>query len=282
MSLRPSPVSGLRRAVRLWRVVLVVWFVSAAVFVPAYLVVDLALGPTVANLPDRDLPLGDDLLIIENTLRPVAKPLATAILSGWLALWGWSVLWHAGVVRWILWSGAVDVRLSEVLGHGVVWWWRYFRLSLTSVLIVFLVDVVLWAPLEVAIRRAETEGTGVRAAVLLAIGVVATLVVAATCWLATLHAAWLLGQADRRSAVLAWVQGLGQSVRRPFRSMLTLLVWTVPGLGFVGLPLLLGWWWPTLRAGDPALVVNLLAGLAGAFCWVGLFLSFAPPEPERT
>ena len=278
---QPSPAAGLRRAMRLWRVVLAVWVVSATVFVPAYLVVDFAIGPTLTNLPDRDLPLGDDYLILVNTLRPVAKPLAAAIVSGWLALWVWSVLWHAGVVRWILWSGAVEVRLSEVLGHGVVWWWRYARLSLTSVSMVLLVDVVLWAPLEPAIRRAETAGTGGRAVVLLATGVVVTLVAAATCWLATLHGAWVLGQVDRRSAVLAWLRGLGQSLRRPFRSMLTLLVWTLPGLGFLGLPLLLGWWSPALRAGDAALAVNLLAGLAGAFCWVGLFLSFAPQEPEK-
>ena len=51
----PSPISGLRLALRLRKLVGAVWLISMAVFLPAQLVVNLAAGATRANLPDRPL-----------------------------------------------------------------------------------------------------------------------------------------------------------------------------------------------------------------------------------
>ena len=61
MAVTPSPISGLRLALRLRRLVGAVWLVSMAVFLPAHLVAELAAGATRAGLPDRPLPPGDSI-----------------------------------------------------------------------------------------------------------------------------------------------------------------------------------------------------------------------------
>ncbi len=63
MAVTPSPISGLRLALRLRRLVGAVWLVSMAVFLPAHLVAELAAGATRAGLPDRPLPAGENTLI---------------------------------------------------------------------------------------------------------------------------------------------------------------------------------------------------------------------------
>ena len=88
----PSPLFGLRHVGGMWRVVLAVWLVSVVVFLPARVVVWAAVGPTFAALPGSDLPDGEIALIATELLRPVWVPLAVAGLSGWFALWAWTVL----------------------------------------------------------------------------------------------------------------------------------------------------------------------------------------------
>ena len=281
MGERPSPASGLRLAIRFRRLILAVWLVSMAVFLPAQAIVQLVTGAARANLPAGNLPQGDDLLVLVELLRPVARQLALAILAGLAALWAWSVLWHGGVVRWLSWAGAVPVRLAEVFGHGLVWWWRYARLSLTAVATTALLLAALWLPLRLGLRAADAVGAGGRAIVLLRFGAVVTVVVMALCWLAALRGAWLLGEVGRHSALVAWLRGLGGTLRRPLRSAYTLVVWVVPGLALLALPLLPDAWIGALRSAGLGGVVMLLATLGTTFCWVGLFLSFAPEEPVR-
>ena len=86
----------------------------------------------------------------------------------------------------------------------------------------------------------------------------------------------MLGQSHRRSAVLAWLAGLWETIRQPVRSLATLLVWVAPGLAVVVAPMILGWRFEILRGTIPSAVLGAVAGLVVAFCWVGLFLSFAP------
>ena len=124
MAGRPSPVDGLRLAFRLRKVVFAVWMVSIAALIPAQVIIHAAANPARSNLPTHDLPDGDSLLIFFELLRPVAVPIAVALVLAVLLLFAWSVLWHGGIVRWWLGAGAAKVRLSEILGHGVVWWWR--------------------------------------------------------------------------------------------------------------------------------------------------------------
>ena len=266
----PSPVSGFRLALRLRRLVGAVWLVSMAVFLPAQLVVNLAAGATRADLPNRSLPPGDSILVLVELIRPVAGPLALALISGGLALLAWSVLWHGGIVRWWFGAGATRVRLSEILGHGVVWWWRYARLVVVAVTVTAATLAAIWVSLEPIIRTAETTGAGGRSSVLLAVGLVLTAVVLIVCWLSTLRGAWLLGESGRRSAVVAWLRGLGASLRQPIRSLFTLVLWAVPGFALLALPVLV--------EGPTAELALLLAWLGSTFCWVALYLSFAPRE----
>lgn len=259
-----------------WRVVLAVWIVSAAVFLPARIVVWAAVGPSFFALPSGVLADGERVLIAIELLRPVCVPLAVAVLSAWLAFWSWTVLWHAGVVRWLLLSGRIEQRLAEVVGHGLIGWWRWARLGLTSASVLVLSHSALWLIVEEARDQAVATGDDgllgviVPAAVFLSIGVVLW------CWLATLRGAWLLGAVDRRSAVLAWFAGFWGSARQPISSLFTLAVWGLPAIFAIVIPAVAGWRFEAVRGIFPTALVGSAAGLLTAFCFVGLFLSFAP------
>jgi len=270
VAVAPSPISGLRLAFRLRRLVGAVWLVSMAVFLPAHLVAELAAGATRAGLPDRPLPAGDSLMMLVELFRPVAGPFALALVFGGLALIAWSVLWHGGVVRWWQGAGTAQVQLAEILGHGVVWWWRFARLAVVAITVTAALLAAIWVPLKPLIRTAGTTGDGGGSGVLLAAGLVLTAIVLIGCWLATLRGAWFLGESGRRSAVVAWLRGFGATLRQPIRSVWTLVLWAVPGFVLLVLPVLL--------EGPAAWLALLPVWLGSAFCWVALFLSFAPPR----
>jgi hypothetical protein len=268
----PSPRFGFRTTVELWRVVLTVFLGSVVVFVPVHLVLWASVAGVLGSLPEGGLPNGELLLIAIELLRSEWPGLALAVLSSVFALWAWTVLWHAGVVRWFVYSGRKDVRLAEILSRGLFGWWRWARLAITSIAVFLLGQAVLGVGFRWLGDRADDSLLGLGLAILAILSLVLTVL----CWLATLRGAWLLGEVHRRSAVLAWLAGLRETLTQPFRSVLTLLFWVVPGLAVSILPLLAGWQLEALREGAPATVIELTAGLLGAFCWVGLFLSFAP------
>lgn len=267
-----SPLAGFRLALRLHKLVGAVWLVSMGVFLPAQWVILLATGPTRANLPDRMLPDGEELLLLAEQIRPVAGPLALALLSGGVALLAWSVLWHGGTVRWSLGVGAARVHLAEILGHGAVWWWRYARLAVTEMVAVATLLTAMWIPLLAITGSTLSRNSMIGTAVAIATGLGLSLVAIVVCRIAGLRAAWLLGEPGRRSVIVAWLHGLLDGLRRPVRSVVPLVVWAVPGAGLLVLPLLVG--------GPLATMVMLLAWLGSAFCWVALYLSYAPPELE--
>jgi len=247
-----------------------------AVFVPVRLVLWAAVGETLGALPTGDLPDGELLLIVFELLQPVWLALAVAALSGWLALWAWTVLWHAGVVRWLLFAGRVELQLAEVLGHGLMGWWRWARLGLTSLSVLLITHSVLWLLVRTASEQARDSGDDSLLGYALLIAFAVSVVVAILCWLATLRGSWLLGAGNRRSAVLAWLNGLWGSVRQPVRSLMTLLVWAVPGIAATVAPIVVGWNFEVVRNPLPSAITDAAAGLLAAFCLVGLFLSFAP------
>lgn len=276
MSDSPSPSYGLSHVGKMWRVVVAVWLVTVAVFIPARVVVWTAVVESFATLPGSDLPDGELALITVELLRPVLAPLAAALISGWLALWVWTVLWHAGVVRWFVLSGRSGVRLTEILGRGLLDGWRWVRLGLTSLVVLVLTHAGLGMALNTAKDHARASNNDEWLGSVLAAAVVVSAVVVVFAWLATLRGSWLLGVGDRRSAVLAWFAGLWGTVRRPVRSLATLVVWAVPGIAAIAGPILLGWNFEVLRSPVPSMVIDAAAGLLAALCWVGLFLSFAP------
>lgn len=272
----PSWRFGIRKAAVLWRVVVVVFLVSVLVFVPARLVLWTAVGGVLANLPDGGLPDGETMLILIELLQPVWPPLALAFLSGCFTLWAWTVLWHAGLVRWFFYSGRSDVRLVEVFSRGLFGWWRWARLGLTSVAALVLVNsAVVLAYLKLEERAADLADDS-RLGMYLETGIFLCLAAAVLSWMAALRGAWLLGESHRRSAVLAWLAGLWGTVRQPVRSLVTLVVWMAPALVAVVAPTILAWHFEILREMVPSTVVGTIAGVVMAFCQVGLFLSFAP------
>jgi hypothetical protein len=257
-------------------VVIALWVVSLAVTLPALWVVGGALAADLRHLPSGGVPEGDVSLIVFGALEDVRGALVLAIASGAAALWAFTVLWHAGVVGWTLWGGGRRVRLGEVLGFGIVSWWRYARLSLTAAAALGLSLALLWVPLWEAVRacyRAMEERPMVW---LLIAGVVLSKLLVVVVWGATLRGAWLLGLPERRSAVASWLRGLAGSLRTPVASLGTVLLWAVPATTLSIVPLALGFALPECRGGLVIPVLGQVASAARAFCWVALFLSFAP------
>jgi hypothetical protein len=284
---RPSPsVSfGLSKTLVLWRVVLVVFVASILVFVPTRLVFWASVGGVLANLPEGELADGEAILILSELLRPVWLPIALAFLSGCVALWSWTVLWHAGLVRWFVYSGKKTVPLAEILSRGLFGWWRWARLGLTAVIVLAGVGVGLVAVYGAFQDRAVELADDSRLRIVLEGGILVGILAAVLVWMATLRGAWLLGDSRRRSAVLAWAGGLWGTLRQPVRSLLSLVVWVTPALAAALGPTVLAWHFELLRETIPGTILGTVGGLIVAFCQVGLFLSFAPitgqAETER-
>lgn len=276
----PSPRRGWELARRLWRLVIAVWIGSWLAITPALLLLRQSVVQGLAPLPSGpgEVPAGDVALIVLETVRGAARPLAFALLSGLMLLWAWTVLWHAGVVAWTLWADAAGrrARLGELLGPGLAAWWRYARLSATALVALALAAAALWLAVWWGAQGAIVAMAERRLLLLLGIGVVATKLTAIAVWLATLHGAWLLGVPGRRSAVAAWLRGLRLALRRPLASLGVWLVWVVPAMFVSAVVPLLGVAFDGLRGGPLLAVLGLLTSLARAFCWVGLFCSFAP------
>ena len=108
---------------------------------------------------------------------------------------------------------------------------------------------------------------------LLIFGLVLTVLGTVVVWLATMQGMWLLGEPGRRSAVAAWVRGLWAVLRQPLRSLLPVLVWALPGIALLVLPI--------IYDGPAVGAFLLIAWLVSAFCWVAFHLSYAPPKPLR-
>jgi hypothetical protein len=198
------------------------------------------------------------------------------MLSGWLALWAWTVLWHAGVVRWFVLSGRSGVRLTEILGRGLLDWWRWARLGLTALGALLLSHSALLLTIRWADDGVFDNAGGRLLGGLILAAASVSLAVVLLSWLATLRASWLLGVGDRRSAVLAWFAGLRGSLRQPLRSLGTLIFWAVPAVSATVIPVIAGWKIDALRFSLASAIIDAAAGFFVAFCLVGLFLSFAP------
>jgi hypothetical protein len=273
---RPSPWQGARRALALWHLTLAVWLLPYAAFLPAVLVVEVALAGRLAALPPQRSSLSDGLLILSRAVPQVGPGLALAVLAGCLLLWLWTVLWHAGVVHWHQEGAGREARLAELVGHGVLAFWPFLRLSLTALAGLALGLFAVAIPLALGFGRAHEAMAEVVMEALVGLSLPLGLLLLATCWCATLRGAWLLAVDPRRSALRAWWSGLVQSVRSPRQSLATLGLWALPAVVLGLLPLLLGAAVPVLRGGLGGTLLSALAGLGRAFSAVALLMSFAP------
>jgi hypothetical protein len=274
----PSPRRGWRQALRLRQLVAAVWVASWLAIAPALLLLSRLVATDLAPLPvgPGEVPAGDVELIMLEALREAWLPLMLAALSGLVAAWAWTVLWQAGVVRWRLGADGGAVHLGRLLRPGIAAWWRYARLSLTALVALAVAAAAVWLPLGWGVVRGLAAMTERRLIAVASAGALVTVVVVIVIWLATLHGAWRLGLPERRSAVRAWLTGLGSALRRPLPSLWAWLVWVVPALLASAVVPLLGGVSPGLRGGLLLVVLGLLASFLRAFCWVGLFCSFSP------
>jgi hypothetical protein len=277
-SRRPSPRHGWTEAIRLWRVVLAIWAVAWAAIAPALLIMRLGVFPALAELPPEPAAVapGDVGLILAEAARPMLVPFALAVVSGLAVIWGWTVLWHSGVVAWRLWTGGRRVRLGEVLGLGMVSWWRYARLSATAAAALLVAGAAVWLPLASLVDTRLRLVSEQRTLAILLAGAAITKLLAILVWLATLQGAWVLGLPERRSAVMAWLRGLANTLRTPLSSVGTWLVWVLPACAATAVSLWIGVRFPGLRGTPLLIAVSLSTALIRTFCWVGLFCSFAP------
>ena len=244
-----------------------VWLVAIVIFLPTLLVVGTTAEPIRARLPLGRLPVGEELLIFFEIMRPIALPVGAALAFGVALVCGWWILWRAGTVRWWLNPETDELGLVQVLAAGLVSWWRWARLALITALFVVLAVILPWLPLLFEV--------GGRFLLLpLILGSVLSVVAAGLVWLGGLRGAWMLGETGRRSALVAWARGLRASLRQPLRSLQALLVWAVPGLALLVLPL--------IYDGPAAMLFLAVAWLLSTFCWVALHLSYAPPKPTTT
>jgi hypothetical protein len=276
MSSRPSFVWALGEIPGLWRLVIACWVVLVLCWLPAVWVLGGAVVGPLGNLPDGEVPQGEVLLILIENLAGMTGPMKLAVLSGCVVLWIWTVLWHGGLVGWRLWSGGRRVRLGEVLGLGMVAWWRYARLSLTAVVALAALLAVLWLPLSRAVTSSFEAMAEGRMLLLIVTGIGVSDLLALVVWAATIRAAWLLGLPERRSVVLAWLRGLLDTVRTPLASLGTVILWALPALLITLVPFVAGGYFESLRGGWLLPALGQIAAIVRAVCWLGMFLSFAP------
>lgn len=272
----PSPWQGGRDALRVWPLVVAGWVVATLAVAPLWVLVDAATTvldrmPVVGPVVEGDL-----WLIAAAGVSTLGRPMISAVVAGSLLTWLWGVLWRGSLVGWKLWASDRRLAVGELLGHGLVHFGRFFRLALASALAMALGLVVVWAPAVVVLLVTGEPPPPVRLWILLLIGGSGTMAVMVAVALASLRGAWLLGRADHRSAVVAWLRGLDGAIQQPSKSLLALIVWWAPVIAAAALPLVVGWLAPPW-AGRVGLVVMLsLSMLVRSACRVALLASFAP------
>jgi len=274
--IRISPFAGFRLSLRLWKLVAALWLFQLLLITPVMLIVENALAPSLAALPEGAMADGDLALIVIQAFDEIRAPailmLLVAVVLGWL----WTVMWHGGVVSWRLWADTDKAQLSRILGLGLVSFWKFLRLSLVSNALVFTLLILAWWPLGKLISSSYTSMQEARMMQAIGFGLVVTVLVIWVCRAAVLRASWILGRHDRRSAVLALFDGIVGAFAHPLSSLGTVALFSVLAFGAGAAPLIAGMMNQALRSGIPAQVFSHVAALVAAFFWLALFTSFAP------
>jgi hypothetical protein len=269
----PSVGAGLAMAWRLRGLVGVLWIVHHLLLAPLWGVAVTTFGGSSAARLAPGSPDGEFVVVVLELARPVVWPLALAAASAVAGGWVWAVLWRAGVVTWAVWGTSGRPRITEILGHGVVRWWRFARLHavVTAALgaMVVGIAIVVGHRFEAAARVAAdprvVEWSAGAFIAWIVLSIVAGTVIAAGCW--------RLGTPGVHSALHAAAQGAVVIGRHPVRApLVTAAWWVAAGLLTAG-PV----WMAVSGASQAATVVVLEVCLvARAACRVGLLGSFLP------
>jgi len=278
-SARVSPLFGFRRAASLWRLVLVVWAVTAAVSLLPLFITGGTLADLLGPIPLDGAAPGDVALVVMWGLHEIGPALGSSFLVALALVMAFTILWHAGSTGWQLWHSGEPVRAAGILGMGFVRWWRYARLALTALAGTLLLAAGLSSPFFLLAKRASKALAETRMVNLQLAGMAMVAVVLWVGWSATLRGAWELAHPRRRSAALAWLHGLTGTLRAPLSSLGTVLLWGLAAKALTLTPLMAGLMHRGF-GGTPAWFgLALVSHLAAAFCWVALFFSFAPVCP---
>ncbi len=287
---RPSVISGLTTAPVWLRVVVGGWAAAAAALMPAWLAADRLLAPALGRLPEalERMPRGELVLIVRGALDHQRGVLAALAAGGIVALAGWSVLWRAGVGAWSVWRRGRPVRLTALLGLGLIGWWRMAAVLAIGWAVGAVALAAVALALSAAVLWAWTRGAEQLLVVILAAGAVAGLAVVGLCRAAILAGAWRVVRPDRPGVVRSWLEGLVLVMRRPLAAAAALAVWDTLAAAAMVLGGGLLVWSPGLADRSWGLVVIAAAALVRAFSRVALYLSFAPlaelepapPAPE--
>ena len=275
---RPFVATGAREVRRFAVLTVAIWLAGMAALAPAWIVVVSALAPALGRLPDdlASLPPGELALVAREALSGVTRPLEVAIAAGVVVLWIWRVLWRAGMVSWRVWAGERRVRIGELLGLGLTRWWPVARVHLTGLVVAacgvgLIVAVALAAVVQAWMAMAER-----RLVVVVIAGFSAAVLVLAVCRTATVAGVWRLARPTRRSAVLAWLEGLRVVLRHPLASAAAVLLWSTAGLAAALLGAILLVAGPSLAPSPWGVVVVLGCALLEAAAAVALMGAFAP------
>lgn len=274
---RPSVIWGVRTAIRLWPLVVLVWLSGLVFFLPASVVLQKAAARSFGRVPEGfDLPAGDGAILATGLLRDVADTLSVSLVFGIVLAWAWTVLWHAGVARISVWEPESTSKASRVLGLGLGAWWRYCRLSLVALVGLVALLIAIWLPLLQMIKTAFGAMAEGRMIFLIGTGIFLSPVAKILVWAATLRGAWELARPDARSSAFAWFRGLVGVFRQPVSTLGVLLTLGVLQVALALVPLVAPLFVPSLRGTSLGSTVAGGATLAAAFFLVALFAAFAP------
>ncbi|MCP4899033.1 MAG: hypothetical protein GY906_18845 [bacterium] len=274
----PSVKFGLRQARILRKYAVAVWLVSFVVILPAMSVARFAVWRASVDLPQSgvDLPPGEELLISVQALDSVIEPLGIAIVFGLLGHWLWTILWHAGAVQWLTWNNALPVRLGQIVGLGILSFLRYFKLSLTALFAGAVSLALVWSPIWLLGSRAYGAMNERVIIVVFGCGVMLSAMLIITIWTVTMRAAWCLGEVGAQSVLRTWLREVLATLRSPWLSLVPLLLLGSVALFCAVLPFALGWLFEPFSGGPVGALTTGALSLLQAFCWLALFLSYAP------
>lgn len=274
---RPSVFVGLKTATRLWALVFAVWIIGLAVMTPAVMIFEGAAESVLGRVPEAfEPPEGDFQIMILRSLGEVKEPLVLVVFAGVVLTWAWTVLWHAGVARFVVWDGDAPVSIARILGYGLGAWWRYCRLSLTALAVLLGLFVAIWVLVAAGVGGAFSDMAEGRMVVFIAAGLVCAGVAKLLMWVATLRGCWELAKPTSRSAVLALLRGMKGVLRQPLATFGVVLALGVPEMVLAAVPVVAPLIWPELRGTGAGDALGLISALLTAFFSVALFAAFSP------
>lgn len=272
----PSFSTGFRLSLRLPSMILALWIMPIILFAPLRALVSASAGRVLRTIPEGfSPPPGDIGLLTSHSLMPLVPALSIVIAGSLILMWAWTILWHAGICRWLIWDGGTPGSLPKILGHGVMGWMSYLRLSLWAWLMFLVVFGGVGAGGFLMIRRAWDAMNEDRMVLLILVSIILLGLLKIILWAATLRGAWELAIPGKRSAVRAWFRGLRGALSQPVATLLPTAIFGILIAGSLAMPLLLHIGVPSFRTGWKIWVVLAISELFASYLLLWIFTSMA-------